>query len=118
LTQKAYLGAKHAVVTSVGGGHHIVEETLLKKRAMIFARLPNIMAISMSLSRTDLIATIPRRVANELAKSGTLKICPLPISMPDFDVRIFWHERSQASAANVWMRHQLVDLFSVEKASA
>jgi DNA-binding transcriptional LysR family regulator len=111
LTQKTFLNAAHAVVTSVGGGHHIIEETLIKKGARIMARLPNIMAISMILARTDLIATIPRRVATELAKTGALKLCALPLSIPEFEVFAFWHERSQASPANVWMRKQLVDLF-------
>lgn len=113
LTQKAFLGASHAVVTSVGGGHHIVEEFLTKKRVCIRARLPNIMAIAMALSRTDLIATIPRRVATELAKAGTLKIRELPFNFPGFEVRVYWHQRSQGSAANVWMRTQIIDLFSV-----
>lgn len=114
LTQKAYLNAAHAIVTSVGGGHHIIEETLIKKRARIVARLPNIMAISMILSRTDLIATIPRRVATELAKTGALKIYALPVSIPEFEVDAFWHERSHASPANAWMRGQLIDLFGME----
>ncbi|MEN3364642.1 MAG: hypothetical protein V7606_1916 [Burkholderiales bacterium] len=114
LTQKTYLNAAHAIVTSVGGGHHIVEETLIKKRARIVARLPNIMAISMILSRTDLIATIPRRVATELAKTGALKVYALPISIPEFEVAAFWHERSNASSADAWMRDQLIDLFAME----
>jgi DNA-binding transcriptional LysR family regulator len=114
LTQKTYLNAAHAIVTSVGGGHHIVEETLIKKRARIIARLPNIMAISMILSRTDLIATIPRRVATELAKTSALKVCALPVSMPEFDVTVFWHERSDAGSADAWMRDQLIDLFAVK----
>lgn len=113
-TQKEFLNAAHAVVTSVGGGHHVVEELLVKKRARIMARLPNIMAISMTLSRTDLIATIPRRVATELAKTGALKIHALPMTIPDFDVCVFWHERSQRSAANIWMRGQLVELFHLK----
>jgi DNA-binding transcriptional LysR family regulator len=82
------------------------------------ARLPNIMAISMILSRTDMLATIPRRVATELAKTGALRIGALPISIPEFDVCAFWHERSHASAANIWLRSQLVDLFKAKGEAA
>ena len=112
LSQKKYLNAAHAVVTSVGGGHRIVEETLIRKRARITARLPNIMAIPMILSRTDLMATIPRNVAAEIAKTGAFRVLPLPVSIPEFEVCAFWHERSHASAASIWMRNQLIDLFA------
>ena len=112
LSQKKYLNAAHAVVTSVGGGHRIVEETLIRKRARITARLPNIMAIPMILSRTDLMATIPRNVAAEIAKTGAFRVLPLPVSIPEFEVCAFWHERSHSSAASIWMRNQLIDLFA------
>jgi DNA-binding transcriptional LysR family regulator len=114
LSQKRYLDAAHAVVTSVGGGHRIVEETLIKKHALISARLPNIMAIPMILSRTDLMATIPRNVAVEIAKTGAFKVFPLPVRIPEFEVCAFWHERSHASAASIWMRKQLIELFAEE----
>ena len=88
-----------------------MEETLVKKNAHIAAHLPNVMALAMTLERTDLIAIIPRRAATEFAKAGTLKVCKLPIVLPAFDVSIYWHERSHTSLSSVWMREQMVDLF-------
>ncbi|MDX3905439.1 MAG: LysR family transcriptional regulator [Pigmentiphaga sp.] len=111
LTQKALLQASHAVVTSVGGGHQIIEEVLQKRRARIVTHLPNIMALAMAVARTDLVAIVPRRVATELAKGGTLHVARLPIAMPCFDVAIYWHERSHTSPACIWMREQLMELF-------
>ncbi|MBK4738539.1 LysR family transcriptional regulator [Noviherbaspirillum pedocola] len=113
LTAHTYWRLPHVVVTSVGGGHHVVEELLVNKGARIIGRLPNIMAIALTVARTDLIATIPRRVANELARTNSLKVCLLPIKLPPFEVRLFWHERTQHNPANVWMRRQLVDLFAL-----
>ena len=111
LTQKLLLQAPHAVVTSLGGGHQIIEEVLLKKHARIVTYFPNIMALAMTLTRTDLVAIVPRRVATELAKEGRLQVAQLPIAMPAFDVAIFWHERSHTSPACIWMREQMIDLF-------
>lgn len=112
LTQKTLLRAAHAVVTSVGGGHQIVEETLIRKRANIMARVPSVMAIPMILSRTDMVSIIPRQVAVELAKTGQFIVAPLPINIPEFEVCAFWHERFDASPDIVWMRNQFVELFA------
>lgn len=111
LTQKSLLQASHAVVTSMGGGHQIIEEVLKKKRARIVTYFPNIMALAMTVARTDLVAIVPRRVATELAKGRTLHVAQLPIVMPAFDVAVFWHERSHTSPACIWMREQMIDLF-------
>ena len=111
LTQKAFLKASHVVVTSVGGGHQIVEETLVRKRANIMARVPSVMAIPLILSRTDMVSTIPRQVADEIARTGLFIVATLPIKIPEFEVCAFWHERFDTSPAIVWMRTQLVELF-------
>jgi DNA-binding transcriptional LysR family regulator len=112
LTQKAFLRASHVVVTSVGGGHQIVEETLVRKQANIMARVPSVMAIPLILSRTDMVSTIPRQVADEIARTGPFIVAALPIKIPEFEVCAFWHERFDTSSENVWMRNQLIDLFA------
>ncbi len=112
LTQKAFLRAAHAVVTSVGGGHQIVEEALVRKQANIMARVPSVMAIPLILSRTDMVSTIPRQVADEIARTGPFIVATLPIKIPEFEVCTFWHQRFDASPEIVWMRNQLVELFA------
>jgi len=112
LTQKIFLKAAHAVVSSVGGGHQIVEEALTRKRARIMARVPSVMAIPMILARTDMMATIPGQVAAELAQTGAFVVAALPISIPEFEVCAFWHERFDASPAISWLRGQLIALFA------
>lgn len=110
LTQKGMLQAPHALVTSIGS-HQVIEDILSKKRVHIAVRLSNVMALAMALARTDLIAVVPRRLASELVKNGVLHVARPPISMPTFDVSVYWHERTHASPACIWMREQLVDLF-------
>lgn len=114
LTQKTFLAGAHAVVTSVGGGHRFVEETLVKKHANIVTRIPNIMAIPTVLACTDLMSTIPNRVASQLAQSGAFKVFPFPLAMPKFEVSIFWHQKAHANPSNLWMRNQLIDLFATK----
>lgn len=111
LSPSKLFSAQHALVTSLGGGHQIIEETLQENRARIVTYFPNILALAMTLARTNLVAIAPRRVASELARSSNLQVAALPIPMPGFDVSICWHERSHSNPACIWLREQLMDLF-------
>nr|WP_315400605.1 LysR family transcriptional regulator [uncultured Duganella sp.] len=112
LSKASYLGAAHAVVSSVGGGHRAIEESLLRRKARIVARVPNIIAVPMILARSDLIATVPRRVAKELARAAPFVVTSLPIDMPELEVSVFWHERFEVDPASIWMRALLIELFA------
>jgi len=113
LTHKVFQDALHIVVASVGGGHHVVEQALLKSRVKIFARVPDIFAVPSILASTDLMATVPERVAQELARSGQFTVQPLPLTIPDFEVRLFWQSRFDADPAQTWMRKQITSLFPI-----
>lgn len=112
LSDAAYLGAAHAVVSSVGGGHRAIEDHLVRRHARIVARVPNVIAVPMILERSDLIVTVPRRVAKELARSAQFLVLPLPVPIPELEVCIFWHERFDANPSTIWMRSLLVELFA------
>lgn len=112
LSKASYLGAAHAVVSSVGGGHRAIEDSLLRRKARIVARVPNIIAVPMILARSDLIATVPRRVARELARAAPFIVASLPVDIPELEVRVFWHERFDADPASTWMRKLLIELFA------
>lgn len=111
ISLQAFLEAEHVVVSSAGGGHAVVEETLLKNGVRICARTANFTAIPMILLRTDLLAITPTRLALEFAKTGTYRFLPLPIEIPTYEVNVFWHERFDADPANRWMRERVVECF-------
>jgi DNA-binding transcriptional LysR family regulator len=112
LTKKQFLEASHALV-SYRGGHRVIEEALeragLARR--IALRVPHFTVVPMVLERSDLILTLPRRVARVYERLGRLKSLPLPLSIAPADVAVHWHERFDADAGNRWLRQQLVDLF-------
>jgi len=111
LTRDAFLGAAHAVVTSLSGGHRVIEETLVRLGARVVLRVPNFTVLPPTLARTDVLVTAPRRLAQELAKTGRLRTHPLPVEIPAFDICLFWHERFAADPASRWMRAQVLELF-------
>ena len=113
LTKRKFLDASHALVT-YRGGHRVVEEALeragLARR--IALRLPHFTVVPMVLERTDLICTLPARVAHVFERRGKLKSLPPPVAIPVADVAVHWHERFEADQGNRWLREQIVQLFA------
>jgi DNA-binding transcriptional LysR family regulator len=113
LTKKTFLNASHVLVT-YRGGHHVIEEALeragLSRR--IALRVPHFTVVPMVLERTDLILTLPARVARVYERRGRFKSLPPPVPIPPAEVAVHWHERFEADPGNRWLREQLVELFS------
>ena len=101
LTKRKFLEASHALVT-YRGGHRVVEEALeragLARR--IALRLPHFTVVPMVLERTDLICTLPARVARVFERRGKLKSLPPPVAIPPADVGVHWHERFESDPGN------------------
>jgi DNA-binding transcriptional LysR family regulator len=63
-----------------------------------------------SLPGTDLIATVPRLLAEEFLASQPLQIIEPPVQMPAVRYAAYWHERNQADAGHRWLRSALADV--------
>jgi len=113
LTKKTFLEASHALV-SYRGGHRVIEEALeragLARRIVL--RVPHFTVVPMVLERTDLILTLPARVARVYERSGAFRALPPPVPIPSAEVAVHWHERFDVDPGNRWLREQLVELFA------
>src|SRR5882724_1528345 len=113
LTKKKFAEASHALV-SYRGGHRVIEEALERAglARKIALRVPHFTVVPMVLERTDLILTLPARVARVFERRGKLKCLPPPVPIPQAEVAVHWHERFEADPGNRWLREQVIDLFS------
>ncbi len=113
LTKKKFVEASHALV-SYRGGHRVIEEALeragLARR--IALRVPHFTVVPMVLERTDLILTLPARVARVFERRGRFKSLPPPVPIPPADVAVHWHERFEADPGNRWLRELVIELLS------
>ncbi len=113
LTKKKFAEASHALV-SYRGGHRVIEEALERAglARKIALRVPHFTVVPMVLERTDLILTLPARVARVFERQGGLKALPPPVAIPPAEVAVHWHERFDVDPGNRWLREQLVELFA------
>ena len=114
LTKKKFLEASHALVTYRAGGHRVIEEALERAGVArrIALRVPHFTVMPMVLERTDLILTLPARVARVYESRGRFKSLPPPVPIPAAEVAVHWHERFDGDPGNRWLRQQIVELFS------
>jgi DNA-binding transcriptional LysR family regulator len=112
LTKKTFLQASHALVT-YRGGHRVIEEALERAglARKIALRVPHFTVVPMVLESTDLILTLPARVARVFEKRGAFKSLPPPLAIPPAEVAVHWHERFEADPGNRWLREQVIELF-------
>ena len=117
LTRRLFEEASHALVSSTGSGHRVIEEALerhgLTRR--IALRVPHFTVVPMVLERTDLLLTLPSRVARVYEEGGRFKSLPPPVPIPFADVGVHWHERFDRDPGNHWLRELILELFAVKE---
>jgi len=114
ISAKQFRAAAHVLVSYAGTGHQIIEETFVREGlgGRIAVRVPHFLVVPMILARTDLVVTVPSRVAEVFAQSGNFKVLKLPLRMPSFEVRLHWHQRFHQDPANRWLRQAMTELYA------
>lgn len=114
LTRKQFVEMSHGVVSFAGTGHDAAVEKILARqriRRHIGLVVQHFATLPMTISRTDLIATIPLKAAEAFSNLTRIKTLKPPINIPGFEIKQHWHERYHNDPANRWMRHQIAALF-------
>lgn len=112
MTLADFSAADHVVVVSAGTGHGKVDELLLRSGVRRGVRLtvPHFVAVGHILQQTDMVATVPERLAQALAEPFGLAFVPHPAPLPDIAIHVFWHARHRKDPANEWLRGLIVRL--------
>jgi DNA-binding transcriptional LysR family regulator len=71
---------------------------------------PSFLALGDVVARTDLISTVPARVATHFAQGLPIVSYELPMSLTLPDFAMYWHPRSQEDAGHKWLRERIAEL--------
>ena len=66
------------------------------------------LALPVALAASDLVATVPSRIARQIAATAEIEIMPLPIDF-SMTVSMAWHRRAASEPAQAWFRAQLIE---------
>jgi DNA-binding transcriptional LysR family regulator len=64
----------------------------------------NFLTIPLIVSRTDMLATLPRKLALTFTAQHRLQLLELPLRLPKIRYASYWHERSQKDPGHRWLR--------------
>lgn len=110
LDLKRFAAMRHAVVTTASTGHEAAVERAFVKaklRRRVDLVIPHFMALPMIVAQTDLIAIIPRRLAQTFVAYPNIRLIEPPLRIPSIDIKQHWHERYHHATSNKWMRRLL-----------
>ncbi len=112
LSLEAYQQEAHIDIVP-GTGHRLLDSALenahINRRVLL--ELPGYLGLTVIVSSTDLLVTLPRQMGETLARIGNLRVLPCPFPIPPFSVKQHWHARYHHDAGNRWLRGLCAELF-------
>ena len=110
LSLEAYAAQQHVLVSPRGATSGALDGILvdfgLKRRIALL--VATYLAVPAALAGSDLVATVPRRTARQIAATAEIAIMPLPIDFA-MTVSMAWHRRAASDPAQSWFRAMLID---------
>lgn len=107
------VGAEHLLVSTSAGQAEI--DRLMDRKGIarrIRATVPHFNAVGPILEATDLVATIPRGLAEMLERPFGIRFAQHPVALPEASIDVFWNARLHRDPANQWLRRLIFKLFS------
>lgn len=116
MTVKRFSAEAHAVVSSSGTGHAIVDKTIARQGIdrQVVAHLSSFLGVARIVARTELLVIVPQVLGEVLATQEPVKLVEPPFALPSYAVKQHWHERFHADAGNIWLRRTMAQLFGGE----
>ncbi|HWH81426.1 MAG TPA: LysR family transcriptional regulator [Burkholderiaceae bacterium] len=111
---REFSAAEHVVVVSEGTGHGRVDELLRRTgvRRTVRLTVPHFVAVGHILQHTDMVATVPERLAQVLVEPFGLAVAAHPARLPQIGIHVFWHARMHRDPSNQWLRSLVVETFA------
>lgn len=109
---KAFRAERHLMV-SHAAPYGQANQALERAGVVLAAHfsVPHFAAVPYIVSATDLLATVPRKLADSAAPRFGLSILTPPVRVPALQSNLYWHRRFQRDGGNQWLRALIVDSF-------
>jgi DNA-binding transcriptional LysR family regulator len=111
MTLETYLSMRHIVLGTPSNSRPMIDLALSKRglRRQIAVTVPHFISMPVMVQSTDMVCTLPRRMARLYADNFRLESHVLPLRLPQFPVYLIWHEAQAADAGHHWLRSHLTE---------
>lgn len=112
LSLDLFLALHHVVLAPRTDAMPMIDLALSKRglQRHIAVTVPHFLSMPLIVQGSDLICTLPRRMAHLYADHFDLKSHAVPLRIPQFPVFLIWHESAEHDAGHAWFRNCLVDV--------
>lgn len=111
MSLKEFQAARHLIVASMESPYDKINQSLEKAGIQAAAqfRVPHFGAVPYIVSSTDLLVTVPKKLAERAAAPFNLEYVKPPLRLPALQTNIFWHRRFNQDEGNQWLRNFIVE---------
>lgn len=112
-SMKTFLAAQHILVASSESPYDRINQ-VLEEAGVGEAnryRVPHFTSVPYIVGSTDLVVTVPQKLAERAAAPFNLGYIRPPLRLPTLQTNIFWHRRYNEDEGNQWLRDLVCSLF-------
>ena len=111
VTLEEYLALEHLLISPQGDLNGVVDVELAKtkKKRRVVAGISNFLTPAWVVAHSDLILTLPERLAMIYAQYLPLSVSNLPLKIPAITLVQVWHERTNRDPLHRWFRKLVFD---------
>jgi DNA-binding transcriptional LysR family regulator len=104
-----FVAVPHMLISRTGSNVGIIDQKLaeldLERRIKLI--VPHFLSAPLIVAKTDMILSLPYRIAEQFTKFAPLAIFPVPIELPDYDLCMIWHPVRDKDPAHQWLRDKI-----------
>jgi DNA-binding transcriptional LysR family regulator len=110
---KEFLGARHLLVTSQESPYDQINARLVKAgiARSVNYRVPHFTAVPYVIAASDMVATVPIKLAQQACGPFGLGYITPPLRLPSLQTNILWHRRYHQDGGNQWLREVIAQEF-------
>ncbi len=112
LTAQRFAALEHALISPHGSGEGAVD-VALRERGLsrdVVVRLPHFLVAPLVIAKSELVIAMPERLIASVAEPRKFAVRPMPLDVKGFDVKLFWHPRSDADDGHRWLREVIAEV--------
>jgi DNA-binding transcriptional LysR family regulator len=105
-----YVSVPHMLISRTGSNMGVIDQKLtelgLDRRIKLI--VPHFLSAPLIVAETDMILSLPYRIAEQFKRFAPLEIFPVPIELPAYDLCMIWHPLYDKDPAHLWLRDKII----------
>lgn len=112
LSLEQYLAIRHVALIPRAGSMPMIDLALAKRglRRDVAVNVPHFLSMPNIVKSTDLLCTLPTRMALIYVENFQLRKHAVPLRVPNFPIYLTWHRSADDDPAHQWLREEIANV--------